>query len=222
MKKVKENIIALGWIGSLLVSKLIYNFLNNNSRNVYNLTTDLDRITPFLKIFVIPYLFWFLFLGISLTYLCLKKRRLYYKTLIIINIGMLLCYVIYYFFQTTVTRPFLEGSDILSNLVKLVYNSDQPYNCFPSSHCFTTYVIMKSICSKSIKSKSMKFFVCVAGLLIITSTLFMKQHVIMDAISAVFLGQVLFYIIYNYNREALLTWDRKPFLLLMTKRKSEI
>ena len=51
--------------------------------------------------------------------------------------GLLLCYSVYAIYQTTVPRPELIGSDWLLRTVQWVYRSDEPFNCFPSTHVLT-------------------------------------------------------------------------------------
>jgi len=123
-----------------------------------------------------------------------------------------LCYVAafitYYFFQTTVPRPIVTGNDIFSKLILFTYNSDEPYNCFPSIHVITAYLALTGINATNAK-KSIKIPVSVIGFLIIISTEFVKQHVIMDILFALFLCNVIYYSIiyveqqytlYNYKK----------------------
>lgn len=108
---------------------------------------------------------------------------------------LILCYVVafitYYFFQTTVPRPLVSGDDLFSRLILFTYNSDEPYNCFPSIHVITAYLAVKGINATKTR-KSIKIPVNILGFLIIISTQFVKQHVIMDIFFAIFLCDVFF------------------------------
>ncbi|MBU3189180.1 phosphatase PAP2 family protein [Clostridium bowmanii] len=208
MKKLFKNLLPLILIGSIPFSNLFYWTLNNTQRGVYDLTTDLDRFLPLIKIFIIPYMTLWFFLAFCFVYLCFQNRKVYYK----IMITLILCYVVafitFYFFQTTVTRPIVTGDDIFSKLILFTYNSDKPYNCFPSIHVITAYLAVKGINTTNAK-KPLKISLNVLGFLIIISTQFVKQHVIMDIFFGIFLCDVIYngltyyeqqYKLYNFKK----------------------
>lgn len=209
LKKYFKNLLPLLLIGSIPFSNIFYWALDNTQRGVYNLTTDLDRALPLVKIFIIPYMTLWFFLAFCFVYLCFKNRKVYYK----IMITLILCYVVafitYYFFQTTVPRPLVTGDDIFSKLILFTYNSDEPLNCFPSIHVITAYLAVKGINATNAR-KSIKIPVNILGFLIIISTQLVKQHVIMDIFFAIFLCDVFFnsityveekYKLYNVKRD---------------------
>jgi membrane-associated phospholipid phosphatase len=197
MKKIKENIMALCLMMSIPLLNILYGVLNNGDRGVYSLMTDIDRGIPFLKIFIIPYVAWYLFLSGTLVYFCLKNRETYYKTLISLDLGLLICYGVYFFYQTTVPRPLLVGEDTLTRMVSWVYATDQPFNCFPSIHSLASYLMFKGIRHSSIRNKRNQLIISSIAFTIILSTLFVKQHAVLDAIVAIFLGEILFNLINN-------------------------
>ena len=190
MKKFFSNLLPLLLIGSIPFSNLFYWTLNNTQRGVYNLTTDLDRFLPLVKIFIIPYMTLWFYLAFCFVYLCFKNRKVYYKIMITLCLCYVVAFISYYFFQTTVIRPVVTGDDILSKLVLFTYNSDEPYNCFPSIHVITAYLAMKGINATNAR-KNIKIPVNVVGFLIIISTEFVKQHVIMDIFFAIILCDVI-------------------------------
>jgi membrane-associated phospholipid phosphatase len=133
-------------------------------------------------------LFWYAFLGISMVYLCAVDRDTYYRTLLSYVISVLACFVTYYFFQTTVPlRPVLTEDDWLSRLVQYVYQNDQPYNCFPSIHCFSCYLMFKAFRESRKVAPWMRASVQICAVVIILSTLFIKQHVLLDVAGSIFL-----------------------------------
>lgn len=192
MKDVKKYIMPLILIFFIPFSNIIYVHLNNSSRGIHSLVTDIDKSIPFIKAFAIPYLLWLPFLTITLIYLCFHYRKVYYEVIISIVVGVMLCFIIYYFFQTTVPRPKLSGNDFLTNLVRYVYSTDNPFNCFPSIHVLTSYLLIKGIASCNKKILFQKVIVTSMSALIILSTQFIKQHVILDLIFAIFIGNIIF------------------------------
>lgn len=190
MEKIKKNIFQLSFMISIPIINIFYGILNNSSRGVYNLTTNIDKATPFLKAFIIPYVIWYPYIFLILVYLCLRDKKVYYKILFSLNIGFVVSYVIFYLFQTVVIRPDLVQNDILTKLVYVVYKNDKPFNCFPSLHVLTTYFVMKGI-NEIDENKNIKILTGIIGTLIILSTLFVKQHVIMDVVFAILLGGMI-------------------------------
>ncbi|MCM3567772.1 phosphatase PAP2 family protein [Neobacillus mesonae] len=171
---------------------LIYQLLNERSHKAVDFISPIDQSIPFVPIFIIPYILWYAYIFCYLVYFCFKDPKVYLKTLTLIAAGEMMCFVIYFFFQTTVPRPAVMGDDIISMMVQFVYTHDQPYNCFPSIHVLTTFAIM--LASIHIKNKHMinTIMLHIGGTLIIISTLFVKQHVIFDMIGSMFLVAFLY------------------------------
>lgn len=220
MKKLKENLVPLCFLVSLTISNIFYKILNNPSRGAYSLITDIDRAVPFLKIFILPYVMWYPFIAFCLVYLCFKNRKIYYRILVSINIGLIFCYIIYYFFQTTVPRPELIGNDLFTKMVSMIYGYDNPYNCFPSLHVTTTYLVMRGV-NKIKNNVWVSVSVNIMGVLIILSTQFVKQHVVLDMVSAIIMNEIIFRIVTEIGEEGVKVWVKKIFSLLMMKKKLE-
>ncbi|MEH7085234.1 phosphatase PAP2 family protein [Neobacillus drentensis] len=183
----------------------IYELLNSRSHRSIDISTSIDHAIPFLSVFIIPYIIWYAYIFGYLVYFCFKDTKVYLKTLILIVVGELICFVIYFFFQTTVPRPTIIGDNYFNNLVQWIYAHDRPFNCFPSIHVLTTFTIM--LASLHIKNKHVIHHLCIhiIGTLIIISTLFVKQHVIFDMIGSMFLVTFLYGIAFE-----LLSFSHKP------------
>lgn len=218
MKKLKESFIPLSFMISIAVSNIFYKILNNGDGNVNSLVTNVDQTIPFLKVFIVPYITWYGYIAVGLVYLCMKKRKTYYTSLISLNIGLIICYIIYATFQTTVPRPVITGSDIFSNLVNMIYKHDNPYNCFPSMHVTTTYILMKGI-NNTENNIITRFIFNIIGILIIVSTQFVKQHVVLDLIFALLLCEVIFRFVDNVKKEDIIACKRKLASIWMIKSK---
>ncbi|KGO12685.1 serine/threonine protein phosphatase [Clostridium botulinum] len=221
--KIKENIVPLSLMLIIPIVNVFYGILNNSNRRVYTLVMDFDKSMPFIPAFSVPYMVWYPFIIISLIYMCFRNRELYYKSLSSIIISLITSYIIFFFFQTTVPRPEIIGDGIFYDIVKFIYNTDNPYNCFPSIHVITTYIIMRYMLNHEIKnSKTINITVIILGILIILSTQFIKQHVLLDAIFAIILGEGIYNMINYYGLEMIKKCQQKKYLLLMMKKKSEI
>lgn len=207
---------------SIPISNIMYVLLNNGNRGTHSLVTELDQGVPFLKIFILPYLSWYFFIIGTLIYFCFKDRKIYYRTLAAINLGLLISYAVYFFFQTNVPRPDLIGDDFLTALIGFVYNNDQPYNAFPSIHVLLSFIMIKAINKYPGKNYVNITVVYIIAILIILATQFIKQHVVLDLLSAVVLGGLIFDLVFHINMEGLRAWLKEPYLWLMMKKRSEI
>ncbi|MBT2695417.1 phosphatase PAP2 family protein [Bacillus sp. ISL-55] len=197
---MKTKIKELPYLLFLLVMPvlgLIYKILNNNPREAVILSTNIDDKIPFLPVFILPYIIWYAFILGYLVYFWYKDTRVYIKTLTMIVFGELVCFVIYFFFQTTVPRPNLVGDGILIDLVGMIYSHDQPYNAFPSIHVLTTFAIILGNINIRNKHFFHSVFVPVMGSLIIISTLFVKQHYILDMFASMFLTSFIYGIVFE-------------------------
>ncbi|GGE75052.1 phosphatase PAP2 family protein [Priestia taiwanensis] len=200
MKKLVYNILPLSLLVILPLLGMVYNKLNNADRGVYSVMTDLDTLIPFIKIFVIPYVIWFPYILLCFIFYCFKERGTYYTALISFIIGQMVCFVIYYFFQTITPRPEVIGTDYLSRMVQYIYQSDNPYNCFPSIHVFTTYLMMKAMNDSNIKHFFLTCCINVIGTFIILSTIFIKQHAVLDAVFGILLASITYTIVTQVGR----------------------
>lgn len=192
MKKLFRNLLPLVLIGCIPFSNLFYWKLNNTQRGIYNISTSLDRFLPLIKIFIIPYMSLWFFLAFCFVYLCFKNKKVYYETMLTLCLCYVVAFITYYFFQTTVPRPMVTGNDVFTKLILFTYHSDEPFNCFPSIHVITSYLAVKGINSTTAR-KTVKIPVNVIGFLIIISTEFVKQHVIMDILFALLICNVIYY-----------------------------
>lgn len=221
MNKIKDTIKHLSFMLSIPALNVFYLLLNNPYRGVHSLVTDIDRSLPFLSIFILPYFSWSIFIFATLTYLCFRDRKTYYSALASVNISLIICYLIYYFYQTNVPRPVLVGDDVFTQMVTWVYRNDQPFNCFPSIHCLLSYLMMLAINTSKIKNIKNSFIICSIAVLIILSTLFVKQHVLLDALAAMLLGDIIYKAVYNFDQGRVLQWTKRLSLLWVTKRNYE-
>ncbi|CCO08204.1 phosphatase PAP2 family protein [Desulforamulus hydrothermalis] len=219
MNTFKGQAASISLMLSIPAVSIFYKILNNPGREVNSLVTHLDREIPFIKAFIIPYLGWYFFILYVLLYLCLKDKKTYYKTLLSYNLGLVVCYLFFFTYQTTVPRPQPAGDDILTYLVLTLYKIDQPYNCFPSIHCLTSYLMIKAINKSSFKSKFLYCGVTVCGVLIIISTLFVKQHAILDALAAILLADIIFKLVCYVDEENIMARLKKQHLPVTTKKR---
>lgn len=181
--------IDLIWLLILPVININYVISNTLSQNGKNLALMLDKEIPFVSLFVFPYVYWYIYIFIGLIFILSKDRKRYLRTLMAIYIGMCMCYVFYYLYPVEISRPVIDNNTIANKLVNIIYENDRPVNCFPSIHVLNTYIIMRF--TKVKDNKSWFYYTNIIGILIMLSTLFIKQHFILDGVVAIILAEVV-------------------------------
>ena len=96
-------------------------------------------------------------------------------------------------------RPkYFERDNIFVDMVKHLYATDTPTNVFPSIHVYNTLGVFIALCaSKHLQGKTWiqigNFLMTVS---IILSTVFLKQHSILDMLGAFIIAAPAYYISY--------------------------
>lgn len=209
MGHLRHKGIHLLWLFIFPVLGFIYSLLNKPTMTALDLKIVIDHLIPVVPIFVLPYLLWYVFMFCYLIYFCFKDTTVYKHTLVTIVIGEFICFICYVYFQSTVARPSVEGTGMFSTLLQFVYAQDNPYNCFPSIHVLTTYTIM--LASVNIKNKHFinTLLIQSMGALIILSTLFTKQHVIVDVVASMLIVSLVYSLLFIRSTEHQLKRARK-------------
>ena len=160
----------------------------------------IDSKIPFLKEFVIAYYFWFIYMAIVFLYLGFKSKRDFYKMELFLSLGMVISFIIFILYPNAqFPRPNVPGKDIFSWLVNFIYSHDGTNNVFPSIHvCNAIGVHLALINCDKLKSKTLlKSFSFIVALLICLSTVFIKQHSIIDVVGGVILAGIIYIFIYQ-------------------------
>jgi len=189
-----KDIIRRGlWALSIPLISITYPILNQQRGATNSVFTAVDTIIPFNKYFILPYASWYIFIAVFCTILCILDKEKYFKLLITLNIGMITCYIIYYIYPTYVPRPMITGSDFFSNLVLNLYETDNPYNCFPSIHVLNSALVALYTYESEKINKLTKTICAIVAVSIILSTMFVKQHYFADVIVSVVFAFVLYF-----------------------------
>ncbi|MBE9916377.1 inositol phosphorylceramide synthase [Paenibacillus donghaensis] len=192
MKTKLAPYLPLAWLLSIPVLNICYGFLNRGGSDTAQLITAWDRLIPFMPAFIIPYLIWYPYVFLMFVVFFRKDRNVYYRSLTLTCVGLAVCYLVFYLYQTTFPRPEIGQDGVLNWLVGIVYQMDAPYNCFPSIHVLTSYIVVKAAYQCKL-SRLANAAVCATSGIIIISTLFVKQHVLMDVVGGIVLAEMLYF-----------------------------
>ncbi len=191
---------------SLFLYLLIYFpwffWLEKTATRYYVIEISIDRMIPFMEIFVIPYLLWFVYIAAACLYFFFKApRKEYYRLGAFLISGMTLFLIISTIFPNgQALRPFMyERDNIFVTMVQMFYKADTPTNVFPSMHVYNTIVVHIAICNNEYL-RSRKWIIRSSGILailIILSTVFLKQHSVIDGIGAGLLAYLIYAVVYK-------------------------
>lgn len=166
----------------------------------------LDDYVPFNEYFIIPYLIWFLYIAAVVLYFFFTSKEDFYKCCGFLFIGMTICLIIYTFWPNGQNlRPTTFARDnIFVDIVKLIYSTDTNTNVFPSIHVFNSIGAHIAIMSSS-RLKKNHFIKQISLILTFTislSTVFLKQHSVLDGLAAIILAIIMYLIVYtpDYSR----------------------
>lgn len=159
--------------------------------------TALDDMIPFCEIFVVPYLSWFPFMIFNCAYFFLFDQETYRKVVPMLTFGMSLFLVVSALFPNIqYLRPAIMPRDnVFTHMVASLYRTDTPTNICPSIHVYNTVCLLMGLYmghEKLSRSKIYVAFTTVLGILIILSTMLIKQHSVLDVTAGFLLAGVAY------------------------------
>lgn len=165
------------------------------------INSPLDKYIPFCEYFVIPYLFWFAFVAIGVAYFFFTSRKEFYQVMTFLIIGMTIFLIISTIFPNGLhLRPMVFPRDnVFTDMVKnMVYANDTSTNVLPSIHAFNSLGISIAVFhSEKLKARhGIQIVTHITTILILMSTVCLKQHSITDVIAAFLMAGVIYPFVY--------------------------
>lgn len=200
MKKIEVKPILIALI-IIIFQSILYTLSKVFCITPHLIGNKIDEYIPFILIFIIPYVFWYLMLFIMPYKMYQKDKTNFYKYTITTVITVIIANIIFIIYPTIVNRPELTGNNILVKITNLIYQIDTPaLNCFPSLHCAFSMLFILHICTSKKQTKSFKIFTLISSILVMASTLLIKQHVFIDLVAGDLLATIVYLIIKNENK----------------------
>lgn len=165
------------------------------------INSPLDQYIPFCEVFVIPYLFWFIFMVIGVMYFFFTNRREFYQVTSFLIIGMTIFLMVSTVFPNGLhLRPVeFPRDNIFTDMVKnFVYANDTSTNVLPSIHAFNSLGVSIAVFHSNAlkKRRGIQIATHVCTLLILMSTVCLKQHSITDVIAAFLMAGLIYPFVY--------------------------
>lgn len=198
MKKYRDFLILI--ILTMGSQATIY-FLIKCFISDYNVITSIINF-PFIKQFVYFYDSWYPFI-ILVAFIIFKHDSKQFNLLIAtMLITALLGQITFIIYPSMIIRPEIEVNNITDWILDFTYKADTPaINCLPSMHCIYCFITSYYIATtKNINIKS-KILILTYSLLIVFSTLFIKQHVVEDVILALIYTVIGILIVAKYEEK---------------------
>lgn len=187
-RKYAHLALLWSWVGYFLMYFLTEKLIPVERCHVVHCA--LDDLIPFCEWFVIAYVFWYLLVAGSLVYFGLRDADSFKRLQVYIIITQVAAIVIYIAWPSCQNlRPeALPRENLLTDLVGVLYAIDTNTGVCPSLHCAYSFGIA-SVCLKAKSvSKGWKLGVTAAVVLICMSTVFIKQHSVVDFLAAIPVG----------------------------------
>ncbi|MBR1890630.1 MAG: phosphatase PAP2 family protein [Clostridia bacterium] len=174
------------FICSLLLSfygnQLLTNYASEGTMH-YGTTwpeTVLDNYVPLVPWFVYIYFLTFPVSILTYFYLASKNKKMHYDIFLTLVISFLISGIIYFFFQSRLIKPDFTPDSFTDKLLVWTWNSTNPTNNFPSQHCFMAIAVFIACVDCKEMNKGYRVFGCIASTMIVLSTVFTKQHYVVD------------------------------------------
>ena len=193
-----------GWVFLYIFIYLPWFFyLEKHITTDYHLIyTTLDDKIPFIEYFIIPYTLWFLFIAVTIGYFFFfGEKSEFYRLIILLFSGMTIFLIISTIYPNGLQlRPETFTRDnIFVDMVKQLYAVDTSTNVLPSIHVYNSLgaYIAVSHCNKLKQHRWIQILTLLLTISIILSTMFLKQHSIIDVVAAFLMAGILYIIVYK-------------------------
>ena len=184
IKKYKHGLIILAYA---IVYMLFFEYLE--CRPVWGfhvIDTVFDDYIPFCEYFIVPYLLWFPYQILTVLYFIFrnKNKKEYYQLIFNMMMGMTVFLIVSYANPNVLhLRPSeFPREYVFTVMVRWLYRTDTATNVLPSIHVFNSLAVHMSLtnCEALRDHKGVRYGSLVLTLLIIMSTMFLKQHSVID------------------------------------------
>lgn len=180
----------------------------------YIIHSPLDKYIPFVEYFIIPYLLWFVFIAAVVLYFFFSDTAGFYRLCTFLITGMTIFLIISTIFPNGLAlRPTtFERDNIFVDMVKLLYKADTPTNVLPSIHVYNTLGVCIAIAHSDSFQKHRIWTAgsYILGALIILATVFLKQHSVVDVMTACVMAYTMYLLVYMPVEKKVTKLSRQP------------
>lgn len=193
-------------------------WLENNIVAKYWMRSPLDDLIPFVPAFIIPYTLWFAYVASAILLFLFISKHDYYRLCAFLFIGMSVILTLYMLFPNGHRlRPQVEADGLFLSMIAKLHQADTATNVAPSIHVYNSIGVHIALAKaeKTRKIAWLRISSFILMLLIIASTVFLKQHSIDDVFFALPMCLVMYVLVYKVD------WMPVVERVRSSKRKSE-
>ena len=169
----------------------------NPSGGFHIIHTAVDDMIPVVEIFIIPYILWLPYLCAGMIAIAIRSRFLSRKTAYMLMAGMTLFVVISLVYPNALELrdAIPDRNNIFMDLIKHLHSIDTPTDVLPSLHVYDALVVAAGLHLTFRDKKVMLVLSDTLTVLIVLSTVFIKQHSVIDVIGAFVMFIIVFVIV---------------------------
>lgn len=163
-----------GLVFVFVLTLTFYLFLNRR-KSKYYWESRLDKNIPVIPVFVIPYLFYFVYVPAAIA--LLYEHSLFLPLMLALISGNIINSIFWFIFPNGVKRPDIKKNAFFQKILKFIYYHDKDTNGCPSAHVFHTLVASYFL---ALAYQSLWPLFLLVSILISLSVIFTKQHNVVD------------------------------------------
>ena len=169
----------------------------------YIIHSRIDDRIPFNEWFIFPYCSWFLLLAGVTALLWWCDTQSYDKLCLTMFSGMTFCLILYMLLPNGLelrpTAEDVERSNIAMSILQLIWKADASVNVCPSIHCQSSASMALAFTNSRLAKDrpALKVLAWVWAALICASTVFTKQHSIIDVVCGLAVAFVWVPVVYR-------------------------
>lgn len=148
--------------------------------------TAIDDMIPVVEAFIIPYMLWLPYLVAGMIAIAIYSRTVSRKTSYMLMTGMTLFIIISLAYPNALElrAAIPDRQNLFMDIINYLHAIDTPTDVLPSLHVYDAVVVAAGLHLTFKDKKALLIASDVLALLIVLSTMFIKQHSIIDVISA--------------------------------------
>ena len=164
----------------------------------------IDDLIPVVPVFIVIYVYSFIFWLCGPMAVSLTKKRNFINFCVYMLLAYFIGFLFFAFVPTYMDRvaeglmKVGENKDIFSKLLFMIYQADgseMAFNLMPSYHCLISACCYLGVKDQEEISKGFQNYSLIMTILICISTLFTKQHYIIDGVLGVFVAWLSYFIV---------------------------
>ena len=154
--------------------------LINTGRRHYIFKLFLDDLIPFRTEFVLIYVLAYVHWIVGYIMIAREKEEVCYRVISGDILAKLAAGLVFILIPTTIDRPWPGGSGLWDQCTRIVFSLDAPDNLFPSIHCLESWMVFRGSLYMENPPKYYRPIMMICALLVFASTVFLKQHLVVD------------------------------------------